>query len=154
MVPGPFDWPRGLGASLRWDPIRRPPCWSWIRLRASQAFCLLGPWPCTGSPIVVPDSIALGRLSKPLGAQPSNPWTIMGSMPFVVFSRIFKCGLGSLVFVLGAGGAPKPPHRARGWSGVPLTFYSTLTHPFRSDRGVVCQAHSCASPGRWVSAKL
>ena len=33
---------------------------------------------CVGSPVVAPDSVALGRLSKPLGAQPSNPWTITG----------------------------------------------------------------------------
>ena len=32
-----------------------------------------------GSPVVVPDSFALGQLSKPLGAQPSNPWTVTGS---------------------------------------------------------------------------
>ena len=32
----------------------------------------------TGSPVVVPDSFALGQLSKPLGAQPSNPWTVTG----------------------------------------------------------------------------
>ena len=47
---------------------------------------LLGPWPCTGSLIVVPDSVALGWLLKPLGAQPSNPWTVTGSVPFY---RIF-----------------------------------------------------------------
>jgi len=83
---------------------------------------LLEPWPYVGSPIVVPNSVALGRLSKPLGAQPSNPWTITGSMPFIAFFRVFKCELGSLVFVLGAGGAPEPSYGARGWSGVPLTF--------------------------------
>ena len=31
-----------------------------------------------GSPVVVPDSVALGQLSKPLRAQPSNPWTVAG----------------------------------------------------------------------------
>ena len=35
--------------------------------------CSLGPRPFIGSPKVVPDSVALGRLSKPQGAQPSNP---------------------------------------------------------------------------------
>ena len=35
--------------------------------------CLLGPRPFVGSPKVIPDSVALGRLSKPQGAQPSNP---------------------------------------------------------------------------------
>ena len=47
--------------------------------------CSLGPRPFVGSPKVVPDSIALGRLSKPQGAQPSNPWTVTGSVPFIVF---------------------------------------------------------------------
>ena len=41
----------------------------------------LGPWPYAGSPIVVPNSVALGWLSKPLGAQPSNPWTVTGLEP-------------------------------------------------------------------------
>ena len=36
---------------------------------------------CVGSPVVAPDSVALGRLSKPLRAQPSNPWTVAGSVP-------------------------------------------------------------------------
>ena len=36
----------------------------------------LGPRPRTGSPVVVPNSFALGQLSKPLGAQLSNPWTV------------------------------------------------------------------------------
>ena len=42
------------------------------------------PQPCPariGSPVVAPDSVALGRLSKPLRAQPSNPWTVVGSVP-------------------------------------------------------------------------
>ena len=34
-----------------------------------------------GSPIVVPDSFALGQLSKPFGVQPSNPWIVTGSEP-------------------------------------------------------------------------
>ena len=58
---------------------------------------LLGPWPYVGSPTVVPDSVALGRLSKPLGAQPSNPWTVTGSMPFYrIFSESSSVGLGHL----------------------------------------------------------
>ena len=36
---------------------------------------------CVGSPVVAPDSVALGRLSKPLRAQPSNPWTVAGLVP-------------------------------------------------------------------------
>ena len=31
--------------------------------------------------MVVPDSVILGRLSKPFGAQPSNPWIVIGSEP-------------------------------------------------------------------------
>ena len=51
------------------------------QLWASQAFRLLGPRPRMGSPAVVPDSIIMGRLSKCFGAQPSNPWIVIGSEP-------------------------------------------------------------------------
>ena len=51
------------------------------RLWASQVFRLLRPRPRMGSPAVVPDSVILGRLSNPFGAQPSNPWIIIGSEP-------------------------------------------------------------------------
>ena len=51
------------------------------RLWASQAFRLLGPRPHIGSPAVAPDSVILGQLSKPLRAQPSNPWIVIGSEP-------------------------------------------------------------------------
>ena len=30
----------------------------------------------------------------------------------------------------------------------------TLAHPFHSDEGVVCRAHSCANLGHWVSTNL
>ena len=95
---------------------------------------------CTGSPVVVPDSFALGQLSKPLGAQPSNPWTVTG--------------LGRFVFILGAGRAPEPLHGARGRSGVLPTFLSVPRTSFSFRWGAVCRAHSCASLSRWVSAKL
>ena len=38
--------------------------------------------------------------------------------------------------------------------GPPRLFCSTLAHPFCSDGGVVCRAHSCANLGRWVSTNL
>ena len=65
----PFkDLPAGLGHDLG-HPERS---FAWARS-------------CMGSLIVVPDSIVLGRLSRPSGAQPSNPWTVTGSTPFIVF---------------------------------------------------------------------
>ena len=68
-------------------------CRSRTRLRASQAFRLLGP----GSPVIVPDSVALGQLSKPLGAQPLNPWIVKGSVPFLShFSEPPSASLGCL----------------------------------------------------------
>ena len=48
--------------------------------------------------------------------------------------------LGRWVSARFAARAPEPPHGARGRSGVPLAFYATLTHPFRSEGGVVCRA--------------
>ena len=105
------------------------------------------PRPCTGSPAAVPDSVAMMRLSKPLEAQPSNPWTVTGSMPFIVFFWVFKCELRLLVFVLGAGRAPEPPHGARGRSGVPLAFCATLAHPFRSEGGVCLPSPLECEPG-------
>ena len=73
---------------------------------------------------------------------------------FVAFFQISECELGWLAFVLGAGRAPEPPHGARGRSGVPLAFYATLAHPFRSEGGVCLSSPSSASLGRWVSARL
>ena len=43
---------------------------------------------------------------------------------------------GSLGLSKFVGRAPEPPHRVRGRSGVPLAFYVTLAHPFRSEGGV------------------
>ena len=138
---------QGLNASLRWDPIRRPHCRSRTRLRASQAFRLLGPQPRMGSPIVVPNSIALGRLSKPSGAQPSNPWTVTSSMPFILFIR--KEGLfaepssASLGHWVSPRLQEEPPslYMERGRSGGPLAFCATLAHPFRLEGGGgICQA--------------
>ena len=51
-----------------------------------------------GSPIAVPDSIVLGRLSKPSGARPSNPWTVTGSVLFLsCFSKSLSASLGGLL---------------------------------------------------------
>ena len=44
--------------------------------------------------------------------------------------------LGRWVSARFAGRAPKPPHGEKGRSGVPLAFYVTLEHPFRSEGGV------------------
>ena len=51
--------------------------------------------------------------------------------PFARDTR--SLGLGKV-----AGRALEPPHVARGRSGVPLAFYTTLAHPFRSEGGVEC----------------
>ena len=51
----------------------------------------------------------------------------------------------------------EPPsllHGARGRSGVPLAFYATLAHPFRSEGGVCLPSPSSVSLGRWVSARF
>ena len=99
---------------------------------------LLRPRPCTGSPIVITNSVVLERLSRPSGAQPSNLWTVTGSVPF--WSRFSDARGVSLGNSLGlgkvAGRAPKPLHGARGRSGVPLAFCVTLAHPFCSEGGV------------------
>ena len=47
-----------------------------------------------------------------------------------------RASLGRWVSARFAGRAPEPPHGARGRSGVPLAFYATLAHPFRSEGGV------------------
>ena len=46
-----------------------------------------------------------------------------------------SASLGRWVSARFAGRAPEPPHGARGRSGVPLAFYATLAHPFRSEGG-------------------
>ena len=104
---------------------------------------MLGPQPCTGSPIVVPDSVALGQLSKPSGAQLSNLWTVTGSVPFIMFCCASECELGSLIFDLVVGRAPEPPHGAGGRSGVSLSFCATLVHPFCLEGGAICRALKC-----------
>ena len=94
----------------------------------------------TGSPVVVPDSFALGQLSKPLGAQPSNPWTVTG-LGRLSLSRVQE----------------EPPSlrtEREGGQGSSRLFCLSPARPFRSDGGAVCRAHSCASLSRWVSAKL
>ena len=94
----------------------------------------------TGSPVVVPDSFALGQLSKPLGAQLSNPWTVTGS------GRLFLSWV-----------QEEPPSlrtEREGGQGSSRLFCPSPARPFRSDGGAVCRAHSCASLSRWVSAKL
>ena len=75
----------------------------------------------TGSPVVVPDSFALGRLSKPLGAQPSNPWTVTG------------LGRLSLFWV-----QEEPPSfrtEREGGQGSSRLFCPSPSRPFRSDGG-------------------
>ena len=53
-----------------------------------------------------------------------------------LFAEPFACELRSLGLGKVAGRAPEPPHVARGRSGVPLAFCTTLAHPFRSEGGV------------------
>ena len=128
-MPRPFAGPRWLGASLRWDPIRRPPCRSRTRHRASQAFRLLGPRPRIGSPVVVPDSVALGQLSKPLGAQPSNPWTVTGLVRLSL-SRVQE----------------EPPSlrtEREGGLGSSRLFCPSPSRPFRSDGGCLPSPLAC-----------
>ena len=95
---------------------------------------------CVGSPVVVPDSVALGQLSKPLGAQLSNPWTVTGS------GRLFLSWVQEEL--------PSLRTERGGGQGSSRLFCPSPARPFRSDGGAVCRAHSCASLSRWVSAKL
>ena len=53
-----------------------------------------------------------------------------------LFAEPSSASLGRWVSARFAGRALEPPHGARGWSGVPLAFYATLAHPFRSEGGV------------------
>ena len=55
-----------------------------------------------------------------------------------LFAEPFACEHKSLGLGKVAGRAPEPPHGARGRSGVPLAFYTTLAHPFHSEGGVEC----------------
>jgi hypothetical protein len=76
---------------------------------------------CVGSPVVVPDSVALGQLSKPLGAQLSNPWTVTGS------GRLFLSWV-----------QEEPPSlrtEREGGQGSSRLFCPSPSRPFRSDGG-------------------
>ena len=75
----------------------------------------------TSSPVVVPDYFALGRLSKPLGAQPSNPWTVTGLVRLSL-SRVQE----------------EPPSlrtEREGGQGSSRLFCPSPSRPFRSDGG-------------------
>ena len=89
----PFgDFPAGLGHNLgRLEQLFARA--SAIHRLAPKSSLTLLPW---------------GGCRNLLEAQPSNPWTVTGSVPFIVF----------LSWFLGARGAPEPPPGARGRSGV------------------------------------
>ena len=58
---------------------------------------LLGPWPYVGSPTVVPDSVALGQLSKTLGGLAFEPLDHNGlNAPYRVGNETSSMGLGRL----------------------------------------------------------
>ena len=89
----PFGYfPVGLGHDLGRPERLLVRAWAIRRLAPKSSLTLL-PW---------------GSYRNLLEAQPSNPWTVTGSVPFIVF----------LSWFLGARGAPEPPPGARGRSGV------------------------------------
>ena len=50
-----------------------------------------------------------------------------------LFAEPIECEPGSLGLSKFVGKAPELPYGARGQSGVPLAFYATRAHPFRSE---------------------
>ena len=101
-----------------------------------------------------PSSASLGRwVSARLQEEPPNlcteregdqefPWLFVrpSRILFVqkegLFAEPIECEPGSLGLSKFAGRAPEPSHGSRERSGVPLAFYATLAHPFRSEGGV------------------
>ena len=84
---------------------------------------------CVGSPVVVPDFVALGQLSKPLGAQPSNPWTVTGLVRLSL-SRVQE----------------EPPSlrtEREGGQGSSRLFCPSPSRPFRSDGGCLPSPLAC-----------
>ena len=100
-----------------------------------------------------PSSASLGRwVSASLQEEPPSlrmeqegnqefPWLFIrpSRILFVrkegLFAEPIECEPRSLGLSKFVGRAPVPPHGARGRSGVPLAFYATLAHPFRSKGG-------------------
>ena len=82
-----------------------------------------------------PPHVARGRSGVPLAFCTTlvHPFRSEGG---VCLPSPLGCEPGSLGLGKVAGRAPKPPHGVRGRSGVPLAFYATLAHPFRSKGGV------------------
>ena len=98
---------------------------------------MLRPRPCTGSPIVVPDSVVLGRLSRPSGAQPSNPWTITGSVPFFAFVEPPSASSGCWASACMQEEPLSLCVEQEGDQELPCLFCAALTHPFCSEGGVL-----------------
>ena len=115
---------------------------------------MLRPWPCTGLPIVVPDSVVLGRLSKPSVVQPSNPWTVTGSAPFLSLFPNLRVRAWVACFCCGCRKSPRASAQSErairsspGFLGDPRASFS-----FRR-RGCLLSPSS-ARLGRWASASL
>ena len=97
-------FPTGLGHDLGCPERLFARAWAIRRLALKSSLTLL-PW---------------GSCRNLLEAQPSNPWTVTGSVPFIVFcNETSSMALNRLSWSLGARGAPEPPPGARGRSGVP-----------------------------------
>ena len=156
----PFGYfPAGLGHDLGCP--ERPFAWAWaIRRLTPMSSLTLLPW---------------GGCRNLLEAQPSNPWTVTGSVPFYrvcsetssavldclslswvfwPFHLVFTCPFrsdGGLVCRAYSGlsevAGRAPSLYVRGPSGVPLAFYTPLVR-----EGLFAEAPLGASPGRGVSA--
>ena len=106
--------------------------------------CLPSPLECE------PRSLGLGKVA---GRAPEPPHGARGwsGVPLAFYATLAhpfcseggvclpspsSASLGRWVLARFVGRALGPPHGARGRSGIPLAFYATLAHPFRSEGGV------------------
>ena len=103
--------------------------------------CLLGPRPCTGSSLVIPDSVCPGAAVETLGGPAFEPLDHNRLGAFYCVCRAPEREFGLLVFDLVAGRAPEPLLGARGRSGVSLSLLCGPRASFSfGRRGGVCQA--------------
>ena len=86
--------------------------------------------------MVVPNSVILGQLSKPLGAQPLNPWTVIGSVPFIAFAEPLSASSGCWASACLQEEPPSLCAEQEGDQEFPCLFCTALTHPFRLEGGV------------------
>ena len=72
-----------------------------------------------------------------------RPLRILFTRKEGLFAEPFACEPRPLGLDKDAGRALEPSHVARGRSGVPLAFCTTLAHPFRSEGGYFAEPFAC-----------